>query len=277
MLDEAVAWAGASSASAPEDVMVLFDVWDCEGRNCDATARAEFKAHGIPIASCDEVFSMTLGDAVNASLMPNGGHMLAFFDCPDPPGWITYDDTFECSGFKNVSEDFAFRAAAQACLPVPIPPELMGDAVATLFEPEARESLMSWLACLEAAIDLLNFPSHYSCTNSATRAFAMDRMLAFNQNITSLTPPSDPAYLYTAAGAFAEGWEDVAIGFLRGSSMLQDEQVAGLNKQLAAWVTQGAFKHIPNQLGLNNVCDGGNELLHTMRAVARRTSPPPRM
>ena len=66
-------------------------------------------------------------------------------------------------------------------------------------------------------------------------------------------------------GAWAENDDDVVLGFLHNSSMLNDELRSGLNTQLAAWVQRGAFKYTPNMIGVNNVCDGGNELLQALR------------
>ncbi len=162
----------------------------------------------------------------------------------DIPGFPpTYDDSLECNGFTNGTERVAWRAALAECL-----------------------ALQSWSDCIVVLADLASRAAHYSCYNaSATSGFAFSQLAAFNANLTRVAPPPPPgALLYTAVGNWASSDESVALGFLAGSSLL-DEEWSGFNAYLLGAVRAGAYRVVP-WFSVNNVCQGGNELKDALRA-----------
>eukprot|EP01050_Picozoa_sp_SAG11_P002424 SAG11_NODE_123_length_15805_cov_15.133261_5_plen_127_part_00 len=78
--------------------------------------------------------------------------------------------------------------------------------------------------------------------------------------------------LYTAQCLWQETPDSIAVGELRGSSLLADEARSGLNAELRRWAGRGGQWDV-GQIGLvevNNVCDGGNALLEALRALPNR-------
>jgi hypothetical protein len=72
---------------------------------------------GIPLVSCNELWGMTLGQALARGKLPRGGYALASLDClQDPPGWTTYNDFIDCAGFYDQASDQKFRDEASKCV-----------------------------------------------------------------------------------------------------------------------------------------------------------------
>ena len=73
------------------------------------------------------------------------------------------------------------------------------------------------------------------------------------------------AHTFTQSQAlWQETADSVVIGTLRNSSLLMDEQRSALNQLLAQEVRAGRWAHL-NLLEVNNVCDGGAELMAAIR------------
>ena len=69
-----------------------------------------------------------------------------------------------------------------------------------------------------------------------------------------------------AQALWQESAASVAIGASRNSSLLRDERESGLNAALASLVRAGQWRGRLNLLEVNNICDGGPQLLAAMRA-----------
>lgn len=270
-LEEVVTWANNNvDAEHPEHSLVLINAWDCVGEGgCNYDMLADFDKLGVPILTndrCDELWNMTVGAALEAGRLAGGGSVLAHNGCAGPDGWVTYTDEYECSGFLNTTAGDKWRAEVQNCVgPLPF--------ATSPHEPHPHDldlGAFDWsriLECAKTLVGIIAVPSHYNCHRplGLHHDYAFDRMLQFSGHITSLEPPAMPnARLYSALANWAEGIEDVVLGFLHASSLLGDEHRSGLNAQLTEWVLAGEFKHI-NLLSVNNVCHGGNELLDALR------------
>eukprot|EP01046_Picozoa_sp_COSAG06_P117883 COSAG06_NODE_64993_length_258_cov_0.641509_1_plen_86_part_11 len=68
---------------------------------------------------------------------------------------------------------------------------------------------------------------------------------------------------WQAQAIWQEGADSVVIGTLRNSSLLKDEAESQLNSELAKQVRAGRWPQL-NFLEVNNVCDGGPQLLQAI-------------
>ena len=82
--------------------------------------------------------------------------------------------------------------------------------------------------------------------------------------VATLTEPGPPAdgQLYTVQALWEETTNSVIVGELHGSTLLDDEKSSKLNTLLAERIKGGQFNISRiNIVEVNNVCDGGEELL----------------
>jgi len=106
----------------------------------------------------------------------------------------------------------------------------------------------------------------YTCyNNSKNKDYPFGRMLTYLEGVSNATVPTN-GRLYELQALWQETTESVIIGELHGSSLMLDEAWSGLNQKLAIWVRSNRLPHI-SMLEVNNVCDGGNDLL---AAIAER-------
>lgn len=250
-LDEIVQW--ANTYHDGENDLVLLNIWDCRyldevhhAPDCLSRVKSAVKKAGIPSLSCDGLLNATVGSALQLSQLADGGHILAYLNCNNPdPSFVTFDEDLACAGFTDPNETATWREEVDKCL--------------------AADQGM-WANCFQALDGLFNTSLHYSCyPGGLNREFAFQRLLAFNTNLSSLPPPN---YFYSLMGAWASTDESVAMGFLQNSSLIQEEKESGLNARLTGWVQDGMFKHVPSMIGINNVCNGGLELMQALRAEA---------
>eukprot|EP00405_Crypthecodinium_cohnii_P026012 CAMPEP_0206488706 /NCGR_PEP_ID=MMETSP0324_2-20121206/42618_1 /ASSEMBLY_ACC=CAM_ASM_000836 /TAXON_ID=2866 /ORGANISM="Crypthecodinium cohnii, Strain Seligo" /LENGTH=332 /DNA_ID=CAMNT_0053967873 /DNA_START=20 /DNA_END=1018 /DNA_ORIENTATION=- len=75
--------------------------------------------------------------------------------------------------------------------------------------------------------------------------------------------PSD-GRLWMAQAHWQYDAKSIAQGTLHGSCILEDESKAKVHDKLIEKINAGTYPHM-NILEVNNICDGGNELLHTLR------------
>ena len=299
---EVVAWANRPGASQTEDELVMLSVWDCVGDGCWDAALAAFKQAGLPAitgAACDAATNWTLADAMAAAALPGGGHVVALVNCPYW-GLQTYNGRIGCTGFKNYTLGSEFISQVSECgsvfdeahrtnLLTPVdatlsePLRLLAlmdrvnavskrragqSAWALAGEPTPTSSTISWPqieACLEAGVEILDSSEHYACYNgSSTQAIPFGILKAWNTKMAAQDPP--PALLYWLQGAWAEHIASIVFGFLHKSSLLLDETRSSLNARYTEWIaTPGLFKYYPGGVGINAVCDGGQDMLDTLR------------
>lgn len=288
---ELVAWAAAAAklpGGGTEDELVILDVWDCVGGStCFDAAQAAFQAVGIPVfrgeEQCAQASNFTLAQAMEAGALRGGGHAVARFTCPLAP-WTTYDDRLSCTGFVNTTAGRVFEAELMQCIGDSSQSTSSSDSAAVGRPPVSR--LPSWLhlgadlsrisACIEGVAGILDAGAHFACyPGGHDESVPWQRLQSWDHNLTSLEPPKNPALAYSIMGAWAEHTASVVLGFLHGSSLLQDEIRSGLNKQVAKWATQpDVFPNVPSAVGINAVCDGGNELAAALRTRLPTSWPP---
>jgi hypothetical protein len=118
----------------------------------------------------------------------------------------------------------------------------------------------------------LQKPSYDCAATSPTKAYPVARMLSYLHNVSAAGPPVDGS-LYTSQCIWQETPDSVVVGELHGSSLLLDEARSGLNALLAQWITGGGGARPEwnvSRIGLvevNNVCNGGLQLLQVLRAL----------
>ena len=256
---EVVAWANAHAADQ-EDALVLLIVADCNGGACNDAAEAAFLAEGLRVQNdCGAASDWTVAAAMSASAMAGGGHAVALMNCPSAPV-NTYDDRLSCTGFFNVTAGEVFEAEVNECLSS-APDELQ--------------------ACIEAVAGILDTPDHYACYADGTGANAttpFERLLAWNAAVAAVPPPTQRGLLTSLQGCWAQNVQSTILSFLHNSSLLGDEVRSNFNSEhLLAWVALGNASHPPplatvNLVGVNNVCNGGMQLLAEIR---KRIPPAP--
>ena len=226
-LDEMVAWA-ATNGTAVEDLVVL-GITDCDGSGCVAAAQALLRARNITfVTDCAELKGLTVASAFARAKLPGGGAVLATFDCWEE----NYDPSVACSGFGST-----------------IGSGIHGDT------PGARAVTAEAL--------------QYTCYNdSSTKSFPINRMKTYMKKTVAAGPPADGS-LYTVQCIWQESAASVAVGELHGSTLLDDESRSGLNDIVRSMVADGSIGDVSkiNFLEVNNVCDGGLQLLAQLRAI----------
>jgi len=293
---ELVAWSQRPGANQTEDELVLLSVWDCVGDGCDGAAVDALEAAGIPVmggaAKCAEATNWTLEQAMAASKLPGGGHIAALFNCPYW-GLQTYNGRIGCTGFTNYSQGTQFESDVSTCISMfssglvqrsgdlPEVDELFAAILRAHDLPmvgyAADGPTIDWskaLACIEAAVDILDAKAHYACYDgSSSQDIPFGILSSWNKNMTAIQPPHDPNLLYWLQGAWAEHTASVILGFLHGSSLLDDETRSQLNARVIDWTnSQTQSKFYPGGWGINAVCDHGNALAAAM--LNRLPGPP---
>lgn len=230
-LTELVAWAG-QKGSATEDIIVL-GITDCEGTNCTALAQDELTAHGIRFVTDCSTLRLTVADAFNQFALSTGGAVVAIFDC-----WAeNYHEEVACSGYLS---------------------ELQGTHGAAVVPQPAIASSTGGLN--ESA-------GFYTCyADSSSKAMPIARMLAYLQAVANAGPPLD-GRLYALQALWQQSTASTAIGELEGSSLLLDEVKSQLHVLVEQWITSKQLNTSAiNMLEVNNICDGGLDLLKLLRA-----------
>lgn len=110
----------------------------------------------------------------------------------------------------------------------------------------------------DGGVEFLGFETCYG-DDMTTR----DNLYAYMDKVTAITPASDGT-LSMAQGHWQSDAYSVTAGTLSGSSLLKDEEWSQLNSVLASKKVAG-YAHV-NLLEVDNVCDGGLELLASIRA-----------
>ena len=104
----------------------------------------------------------------------------------------------------------------------------------------------------------------YGCWKSdATHANPIGRMLSYLDSVAS--HGLSDTYFTQHQALWQESDASVAIGALRNSSLVRDELESGLNGMLAAEVRKGRWAGNVSLFEVNDVCDGGSELLAALR------------
>ena len=108
-MSELVDW--AANRTTPSDLIWL-GVTDCEGDNCTGRVQELFDNMGIRyITDCSALNGLTVADAMKLAALPNGGHVLATFDCWEG----NYDPSIACSGHGSRSSTKQVKGREYNC------------------------------------------------------------------------------------------------------------------------------------------------------------------
>ncbi len=131
-------------------------------------------------------------------------------------------------------------------------------------------AVTDWVAHFEKQVACSGYHRGlYTCyADSSSKAFPLQRMWEYVENITE-AGPSPGHQLATVQCLWQETAASVPIGTLHGSSLLKDESKSQLNALLTQRIQNGAWN--VSRVGIievNNVCDGGVQLLEAFREAA---------
>eukprot|EP00928_Gymnodinium_smaydae_P067015 TRINITY_DN49953_c0_g1_i1.p1 TRINITY_DN49953_c0_g1~~TRINITY_DN49953_c0_g1_i1.p1 ORF type:complete len:330 (+),score=30.96 TRINITY_DN49953_c0_g1_i1:26-1015(+) len=215
-LQEMLDWA----AEHPNDEdMLVVALSHFSGPNCKSLTESALRSAGIPkiITDCRELRGLTLGQALEMSRLPRGGHLLPVFDCVEE----NYSPEVSCSGYSKHDDS-------------------------KVLESDTANGM-------------------YTCyTTSSTKRFPVQRMFSYLDNVSQKGPPSS-GLLWSMQALWQETTASVLIGELHASSILLDEFRSKLNTQIREAIQNNRFAKM-NLIEINNACDGGLELLDTLRS-----------
>lgn len=218
--------------------MVVLGITDCVGGdNCTQAVARLLKELEVPfITDCSVLNNLTVSQAALYSSLPTGGSLLAYNSC-----WIeNYDPSIACSGFMQKDES------------------MRGTSVVVV---EAVDK--------ESGRTVKRQEEIYSCyNNSTTKDFPLTRMWEYLDEVSAAGPPSD-GQMYTHQAIWQETDESVVVGEYFNSSLLLDETRSSLNALITARIKSGALNASRiNMVEINNVCDGGLQLLSVLRGLS---------
>lgn len=105
----------------------------------------------------------------------------------------------------------------------------------------------------------------YQCwKTSSTRDIPFQRLIKSLEQFASASPDSF-SNLQMLQAHWQETADAIVIGEAHFSSIIKDEERSGLNRFMAQAIHNGTFSHI-NLFEVDNVCDGGQDLLQALRA-----------
>lgn len=96
-LQDIIGW----SEAHPSDLIILY-ISHYEGDGCQEEAVKLLQKYSVyTVQDCNQLKNLTYGDALNLSMLVNGGHLLALFDCTNE----FYDDSINCYNAKYTCYD----------------------------------------------------------------------------------------------------------------------------------------------------------------------------
>lgn len=97
-MQEIVSW--AANNTGPYD-LVIVGITNCNGDNCTEKVQELLTQLEVKyITRCTDLKGLTVSAAMKHGQLPNGGQVLAIFDC-----WVSnYDPSVACSGYLNHNE-----------------------------------------------------------------------------------------------------------------------------------------------------------------------------
>jgi len=225
-----------------------FDGWsDADRASCRNMTSAAMADVGIPQLDCGKLASMTVEDAMNQGrLGASGGSVAAISDCVAE----NYDPSIKCYG--DILHDGVDQTNSTA------------DArrLRSLAHPNNTSALG------EVPHDGNETNDRFVCYGSgAEKAFAGLWTYMEATCNTQEPPYAEDGQLWMAQAHWQYDPTSISQGEVYHSCIIADESASGVNKKLAEKIRQGAFKHI-NLLEVDNVCDGGTELLQALQEHA---------
>jgi len=226
-------------AKQPDELVLLYSS-HCDGKtdsdksSCADKVHAAYKTAGIAELDCSKLAGLTMGEAMQqGKFSSTAGSVVALVNCGVEEN---YDPSIKCYGDWTREQGESALAPAHATI--------RGAANAT------RPQDIFW--CYGRGADK-----------------AFDALWGYMSSLCDgATPPhAADGQLWMAQAHWQTDTSSISQGVVHSSCILEDESNAGVNKKLAQRIQQGSFKHI-NILEVDNVCDGGQELLQALRSRA---------
>lgn len=241
-LAEIVSWSNANPGL--EDLIFVNSV-DCDGcgtRMDEALAKAGIYS----LKDCGVLNNLTLGSAGDLGKLSGGGHVLAVAN--ESCVAQNYNPSLACSGFDEaLCPDIAALSADELGKSNHAVNRCMG---------QLRETMAN---SNQAAPN-----AYYDCwTGGSGRDFAINRLFQVLR-AQAAVPPSLGDRPSQLQALWQETTSSVVIGTMRFSSLLTDEAKSGLNQAVIADLQAGHLPYV-NLLEINNACDGGPDMLKTLR------------
>ena len=165
-LDDMVDWAAKNPGVAD---LVFLMITDCEGsakgRTCTDAVKAELTSHNISyITDCSTLKGMTVTEAHHHAVLPQGGAILAVFDC-----WESYyDSSIACSGYTDTHDSNSSTKVA----------------------PHTTANMNAHV--MANVSHVASGRSAYTCyKDSATKKYPLNHMWSYIDKTTASGPPSD--------------------------------------------------------------------------------------
>uniref|UniRef100_A0A7S4LQC2 Uncharacterized protein n=1 Tax=Oxyrrhis marina TaxID=2969 RepID=A0A7S4LQC2_OXYMA len=256
-LQEIVAFANTNPA---EEDLIIVHSSACSGTNCTGLMSEALARAGIPAEEdCGVVSKLTVSEAAAKGKLAGGGHVLTVTDCVDE----NYDSKLACWGTDG-TVDLSAASLAATC----------AAAGVLLSEPPTLQELVACGEALREPTQLASAVagSYYSCwTNSSTKEFPIQRLLDSLKGVSAKGPQN--GRLWQLQSIWQETPESVVLGVAHFSSLLKDEEHSSINAMMKGLIDEGKTFEKINFFEVNNICDGGPELLASLRAhAARRAS-----
>lgn len=232
-LDEVLQWADTQDINASN--LIHLDIWDCEQSDSDQGScwdkiESLLEGKNLSVVECDDLKSKTVDDIFSLS------RVIVTHGCVT----ANYDEAVTCSGFGGKASNL--RALAASKNPRYIDANLRTTNV--------------------------DMSLYYTCyADSDSKAFPLDRMWSYVDSVSKSGPPDDGS-LYSVQILWQESASSVAIGEAHLSSLLEDESRSQLNQLTASRIRSGEIDASKlNLVEINNVCDGGSDILAALREV----------
>jgi hypothetical protein len=231
-IDEILTWLDEHDET-PEN-LVHMTIADCSGTNCmDAVTKLLESKNVTLIEDCSEISGKTVGDIMKmSSLNGQKGSFFVTNGCVDS----NYDPSVACSGFGSKRR-------------------LRGGAS------DNTNSNINTTTTTNIDLSLT-----YTCyADSSTKDFPLNRMWDYVKKVVETTIPTEGNPLYSLQALWEETDSSIAIGEAHLSSLLDDEKRSQLNSLLTQRIKSGEIDSSKlNLVEINNVCDGGNELISAL-------------
>ncbi|GMH82380.1 hypothetical protein TrVE_jg6672 [Triparma verrucosa] len=275
-LDEILGWA----ASNPEE-LVIMHVWDCisdDSGDCTTEALKQLNSRGLNVIDdCNKLINITVGDAKALAKNPTSpGLVLPIMPTTGNNGGQAcssenYDASIACWGTKSfTSRTRSDTTAAPTVFDCIEDSNIDPNAPYTTLSSPQKTAVS---ACVEKYQDAPAPPNlqalfTYSCwDDSSSKSTPVDQMTAYMDKVSQAGPGqgSSNIPLYQIQALWEESTASVVIGELHLSSLVEDEAKSKLNALTTSYINADRFPNL-NYVEVNNVCDGGPELLAALSA-----------
>lgn len=272
-LDEITSWAAANPTE-----LVIMHIWDCvsdDSGDCTTEVLKELSSRNLTaIDDCNKLNGITVGEAKALAQAPSSGLGLVLPIMPTSGNTggqacsaENYDESIACWGTKSFTKSSSDPANPDVfdCI------EWENINVDALYKDLSVEEKTALSACVEKYQDApapenLQALFTYSCwDSSSSKSTPIDQMTTYMEKVSQAGPSQGSVPMYQIQALWEESVASVVIGELHLSSLIEDEAKSKLNALTASYVNADRFPNL-NYIEVNNVCDGGPELLAALSA-----------